>query len=272
MPGSQSIERIVLGSITTILLLVMLAPVLMVVAMSFTAGTTLQFPPPGFSLRWYAQAWTLFSDPSDGSRFRHALLTSLGISLVTMLGAAIAGVPAAYALVRFRFAGRAAVELLLTLPLVFPLIVLGIAFLVIVSALGIEFGFGRIAVAHVILTLPFMVRNCAAALAHLPPSHEEAARTLGAGTVRVFTEIVLPAMRPGIVAGMLLAFVISFNEFTVAYFLYTIDAFPLPVWLFSRSNTSLDPTIFALSTMIIVLDFILISILDRLVGGRGVTL
>jgi putative spermidine/putrescine transport system permease protein len=85
-------------------------------------------------------------------------------------------------------------------------------------------------------------------------------------------EIVLPAMKPGIVAGMLLAFIVSFNEFTVAYFLYTIDVFPLPVWLFSRSNTSLDPTIFALSSGVILLDFILIWILDRLVGRQGVTL
>lgn len=272
MSARQARERAILGGFTAVLLAVMLAPIVVIVVISFTAGSNLQFPPPGFSLRWYQSAWSLIADPADSARLRHALLTSLGISAVTMLVVAAAGVPAAYALVRYRFAGRAIVELLVTLPLVFPLIVLGVSLLVIVSVLGIELGFARIVVAHVILTLPFMVRNCAAALSYLPRSQEEAARTLGANAWAVMREIVLPAMKPGIVAGMLLAFVISFNEFTVAYFLYTVDTFPLAIWLFSKSNTILDPTIFALSSGVILLDFILISILDRLVGSRGVTL
>jgi putative spermidine/putrescine transport system permease protein len=266
------VERILLGSFTTILLIVVLAPILAIVIISFTSGSSLQFPPPGFSLRWYQSAWTLLSDPADNDRLRHALITSLGISVVAMSLAALVGIPAAYALVRYQFSGRWIVEVVMTLPLVFPLVVLGVALLVIVSVLGIELGFTRIAVAHVVLTLPFMVRNCAASLAHLPRSHEEAARTLGANSWCVLIEIILPAMKPGIIAGMLLAFVVSFNEFTVAYFLYTVDAFPLSVWLFSKSNTSLDPTIFALSSGIVLLDFLFIWTLDRLVRGQGVTL
>ncbi|MGH6881075.1 ABC transporter permease [Hypericibacter sp.] len=265
------VEPILLGGITAILLLVMLSPILTVVVMSLTDAQTLQFPPPGFSFRWYQSAWNLIADPSDGSRFREALTTSLSISLVVMILSALVGIPAAYALVRHEFRGKSAVEVLVALPLVFPLVVLGISFLVIVSELGIELGFLRIVVAHVILALPFVIRNCVASLSALPLSHEEAARTLGANWWRTLREIVLPAMRPGIIAGMLLAFIVSFNEFTVAYFLYTVDVFPLPVWLFSKSNTSLDPTIFALSSGVIVLDFALIWILDRLVGHQGVT-
>ncbi|QEX24313.1 ABC transporter permease [Hypericibacter adhaerens] len=266
------IEPLLLGGITGLLLLIMLSPILTVVVMSLTDGSTLQFPPPGFSLRWYRSAWELLADPADTGRFREALVTSLAISLTVMILASAAGIPAAYALVRHRFRGKPLVEILVTLPLVFPLVVLGISFLVIVSELGIEQGFLRIVVAHVILVLPFVVRNCVASLTALPLSHEEAARVLGANWWRSLMEIVLPTMKPGIVAGMLLAFIVSFNEFTVAYFLYTIDVFPLPVWLFSRSNTSLDPTIFALSSGVILLDFILIWILDRLVGRQGVTL
>jgi putative spermidine/putrescine transport system permease protein len=265
-------EPVLLGGFTAILLLLMLSPILTVVVMSLTNGQTLQFPPPGFSLRWFRSAWNLIADPADGSRFREALATSLAISITVMILSSLAGIPAAYALARHRFRGKSLVEILVTLPLVFPLVVLGISFLVIVSELGIELGFLRIVVAHVILVLPFVVRNCVASLSALPLSHEEAARTLGANWWRSMAEIVLPAMKPGIVAGMLLAFIVSFNEFTVSYFLYTIDVFPLPVWLFSKSNTSLDPTIFALSSGVIVLDFVLIWILDRLVGRQGVTL
>ena len=89
--------------------------------------------------------------------------------------------------------------------------------------------------------------------------------------MRTFFEIVMPLMRPGILAGMLLVFILSFNEFTISYFLYTVEVSPFPIWLFQRSNTALDPTIFSLSTVVIVLDVALIWGLDRVVGTQGVS-
>jgi putative spermidine/putrescine transport system permease protein len=101
-------------------------------------------------------------------------------------------------------------------------------------------------------------------------SLEEAAVCLGANRFRVYYEIVLPLVRPGVVAGVLLAFIISFNEFTVSYFLYTVNVFPFPIWLFTKSNSSLDPTIFAVSTLIIVFDAFLIWAIDRVIGKQEV--
>ncbi len=265
-------ERLFLNGFTIVLLAIMLAPIAIIIFISFTVGDSLQFPPPEMGLRWYRSVWRLLSEPSDISRLQGALATSLAISAAVMVLSAAVGTPAAYALARYRFPGRGLIEALLALPLIFPLVVLGVALLVIASLLGVEWGFARIIVAHVTLTLPFVIRNVLASMHALPRSQEEAAKVLGAPGWRIAYEIVLPGVRTGIIAGMLFAFIISFNEFTVAYFLYTVDVFPLSVWIFSRSNTVLDPTIFAIASIIIVLDVVLIILLDRWSSAKTVSL
>ena len=96
----------------------------------------------------------------------------------------------------------------------------------------------------------------------------EAAKTLSASSLRAFVEIVLPLAREGIVSGALLVFIISFNEFTLSYFLYTIDVFPLSIWLFQQSNTSFSPAIFAVSTLTIVITVAVILAVDLLAGRK----
>src|SRR5262249_13154108 len=156
---------------------------------SFTAASTLEFPPPGFSLKWYRETWDmLFGESGDISRLGESIRTSLVIAGLAGGISVLAGVPAAYALRRAAFRGKAAVEQLVSLPIVFPAIVLGVALLVIVSRLGVDFGVFQIVVAHVIVLLPFMIRNCAASLEGLDPALEEAAKTLGASPLRGFVE------------------------------------------------------------------------------------
>jgi putative spermidine/putrescine transport system permease protein len=254
-------EGLIVGGLTAVVLAMMVAPICMVVVISFTSGTSLAFPPPGWGLRWYESAWQLLTHSDEVNRLRESLVVSLGIAAVVMVVVTVVSIPAAYALARLNFRGKELVEQLVTLPLVFPLVVLGVSLLVLASELRIQLGFWRIVVAHVIITLPFVVRNCAASLRGIEPSLEEAAYVLGANWRRTFVEIVLPLMRPGILAGMVLAFIISFNEFTVTYFLYTVDTFPFPIYL----------VIFAISSVIIVINIALIWLLDRLVGKQGVT-
>ena len=270
--AGQKLEWAILATITTLVLLVTLAPIVMVAVISFTSGETLAFPPPSWSLRWYRSAVTMITSGSDVQGFVDSILTTFRITVTVTLIAGIMGVLAAYALVRFEFRGKWLIEELITLPLVFPLIVLGIALLIMASQLGFGSGFWRIVIGHLIVTLPFMVRNCTSSLQGLNPALEEAARTLGARPIRLFIEIILPQMRSGILAGAILVFIISFNEFTVAYFLYTVDAYPLSIWLFSRGTNALDPTIFSLSTIIIVFDLGLLWLLDRVVGERSISI
>lgn len=270
--SSRRIENAVLATITSVVLLVTLAPIIMVVVISFTSAETLAFPPPSWSLRWYESALQLIFSGSDVQGFVDSILATFRITATVTLLAGVAGVLAAYALVRFEFRGKWIVEELISLPLIFPLIVLGIALLFFASQLGFGSGFWRIVIGHLIVTLPFMVRNCVASLQGLNPALEEAARTLGASPTRVFLEIVLPQMRPGILAGAILVFIMSFNEFTVAYFLYTVDAYPLSIWLFSRGTNALDPTIFSLSTIIIAFDLALLWMLDRVMGDKSISI
>jgi putative spermidine/putrescine transport system permease protein len=95
---------------------------------------------------------------------------------------------------------------------------------------------------------------------------------MGARPLRAMFDVVLPLMRPGILAGMLFAFIVSFNEFTVTFFLYDVDTMTLPVWLYSRTVSSLDPTVFSFAVFIVLIDFGLIWLLEKLVGDDGVAL
>jgi putative spermidine/putrescine transport system permease protein len=201
-----------------------------------------------------------------------ALTTSLIVAVSTMIIATAVSVPAAYALSRYRFRGKAVIEQLVALPLVYPLVMLGLSLLLVFNVLPVELGIFRLIIAHVILALPFTVKNCAASVASIGPEFEEAACVMGASPWRAIVDVVLPLMRPGILAGMLFAFIISFNEFTVTFFLYGIDTMTLPIWLYSRTVSSLDPTVFSFAVVIVLIDFALIWLLEKLVGDEGVAL
>ena len=252
----------------TLVLLFALLPILIITLMSFGTQNSLAFPPSEFGLHWYREAFAVIgSGPgAEALSLRDALRISLEVGILTALGTAIAAIPAAYALHRFRFRGRAFIETLIELPVVFPAVVLGLAMLVMVNLLPVEIGIWRLVIAHLVLALPFAVRNCAASLVGVGPELEEAARTLGASPWRAVVGVVLPLMRGGVLAGMILSFVISFNEFTVTFFLYTADVATVPIWLYSRTVASLDPTVFALAVLIVLLDAIMIYGLERLVG------
>ena len=266
--GRHGSEALIVKAITFVLLAMLLAPIFMVIAMSFTAATTLQFPPPALSLRWYAEIWTLLTGPDAAfARLAESLLVSLEIAAAASIVCLLAGVPASYALVRLSFRGRGLIEELLGLPIVFPTVVLGVALLMLISQSGFDLGMGQIVIAHAIIGLPFMMRNCMESMRGIDPVLQEAARTLGASGVRAFFDIVLPLARQGIVSGALLVFIISFNEFTLSYFLYTIDVFPLSIWLFQQSNTSFSPAIFAISTLTILITIGVILAVD-LAGRR----
>ncbi|MGF6960206.1 ABC transporter permease [Paraburkholderia youngii] len=271
MPGQL---RRATALVAGVVLFLAALPILTMIAMSFSAADTLEFPPHAYSLHWYRAAWHSFVSPdaTDTLSMGAALITSLIVALSTMLIATLISVPAAYALSRYRFRGKPAVEQLVALPLVYPLVMLGLSLLLVFNVLPVELGVGRLIIAHVILALPFTVKNCAASVASIGPEFEEAALVMGASPGRALVDVVLPLMRPGILAGMLFAFIVSFNEFTVTFFLYSIDTMTLPVWLYSRTVSSLDPTVFCFAVVIVAIDFALIWLLEKLIGDEGVAL
>jgi len=250
-------------------------PVLVIVTMSFSGGTTLDFPPQSLSLRWYQAAFEVLrgSEGDSGVSALGTLITSFTVGAITMVLGVGTCVPLAYLLVRRGGALRAWAEQLFGLPLVFPLVVLGLAYLLMAETLaretGVELGLWRLAIPHLTVALPFVLRNCMSAMQGIPIELEEAAMSLGAPPWRAAFDVVLPLMKPGVIAGLIFAFIVSFNEFTLSFFMYTVDVRTLPIWMFSRTVSSLDPATLAIATLIILIDVVLIACVDRMVGRQG---
>ena len=263
--------RLVMMTLAAIGVVISAAPVVIIFIMSFSASETPSFPPSEFSLRWYESAFDLFSshESSGGQSVVNALSNSLMVGGIVMLLSVSACIPLAYALIRGSRRLRSGMELLFTLPLVFPLVMLGIAFLLIAESLKWELGVWRLVIPHLALVVPFVLRNCMSAMNSISLETEEAAISLGASPVRAGLDIIIPLMKPGILAGLIFAFIISFNEFTITFFMYTIDLSTLPIWMYSRTVSSLDPSTLALSVFIILIDLVLIVAIDKIIAGRS---
>lgn len=271
----KSFFRWLLVSVAVLGLLIATLPVVIIVIMSFSDSALLDFPPSNVSFKWYQEAFTVLYDDGEASVMSAygTVKNSILISFITMIVTVFACVPMAYAMLRGHKRWRNTSEILFTLPLIFPLVVLGVAYLLMVEAftrqVGMDIGLWRIAIPHITLALPFVLRNCLSAMSGINVEIESAAISLGASPLRAFWDVVIPLMRPGIIAGLIFAFIISFNEFTVTFFMYTMDVQTLPIWMFSRTASSLDPTILAISSLVIAIDILLIILVDKLVTGKG---
>ncbi|SDX55082.1 ABC transporter permease [Litoreibacter albidus] len=263
--------RFVIIALAIVGILISSLPVIVVTIMSFSAADNTGFPPEALSLRWYWDVIALFTadDASSAQSVVDSTLTSLLVAVIVMGISTFVCIPLAYALARGDRRIRGGMELLFTLPLVFPLVILGIAFLLIAESLRVDIGIWRIVIPHVALVLPFVLRNCLGAMNGISVEIEEAAVSLGASPLRAIWDVVIPLMKAGILAGLIFALIISFNEFTITFFMYTIDVSTLPIWMYSRTVSSLDPSTLALSVFIIVADVVLIVLVDKLIAGRA---
>jgi putative spermidine/putrescine transport system permease protein len=240
-----------------------LAPIVVVVAVSLTDSPIPEFPPRGLTLRWYAHA--LSEDVFTTSALNSLWLATIATALATPLALA-----AAYGLVRGRFRGRDAIQTLLLAPLVVPSLVIGLAILLAFSGMGVRDVGARLVGAHVLITFPYMVRTILASLARLDPAVEEAARTLGASALRCFVLVTLPLVRPGVVAGMLFAFIVSFDNVSLSLFLTNARTNTLPIAILNYVEYNFDPSVAAISTMLVAFSLGAALLVERLVGLRRV--
>jgi putative spermidine/putrescine transport system permease protein len=236
-----------------------LAPILVVVVVSFTSAGYIGFPLPGLSLRWF---WRIV----DYSPFMDALLVSLALGIASTLCACALGVPAALALARRRGPRADALATFVLAPLSMPQIVLGFALLFYLSALGFGTSFTALLVAHTIVGIPYIVRTVAGVFRGLPPDFEEAAAVLGADRWQVFWHVTLPLIRPGIFAGALFAILISLDNLPVSYFFGSATTNTLPVVMLSYLENQFDPSIAAISTLQMLLAVGALLIVERLYG------
>ncbi len=241
-------------------LLFVVAPLVVVVGVSFEPQALLRFPPDGVSLRWYREVLA-------SGTFTEAAWNSLVVALVATIGSVVLGTPAAYALVRYRFPGRDLAAALLLSPLVVPQLVIGIALLQFFAWIGVGGSLVTLSLGHVLITLPYVVRTLSANIVGLDPSVEEAAENLGASRGQVYRLIVLPLVKSGLYAAMLFTFLISFDNAVISLFLVSARTTTLPIAMYTYVEHSLDPSLAAISTLMMLASLVLLLAIRKL-GGR----
>jgi len=239
--------------------LFLLGPFVILFVASFGKEASLVFPPKGFSLFWIQKVLGM-------RMFRDAFTTSLWLAIASTVTALMLGIPVAYAFVRFPFVGKAAIEVLFTSPVIVPGLVIGFSllhFFVLLGNLPIILG---LFLGHTAILFPYTVRVVSASLNNFDPSIEEAAVSLGASRWKAFFRIVLPNTRSGITAAFILAFITSFNNVPVSLFLAGPGVNPLPIQMLTYMEYYYDPTIAALSTLLILLTVLIVQVAEKTLG------
>ncbi len=235
----------------------LLAPLVLVGVMSFSADSYMSFPPSGFSLRWFE---ALAQNTAMSKAARSSVILA---ACVTML-ALLVGLPAALAVAR----GQAPswVAALLSAPLLLPSLVLGLGLLMALQPLALVATWPGLVLAHLVVVLPFVTRIMTTSLAALPADLEAAAATLGASPLRAFWRITLPLALPGVIASATLAFLVSFDEVVISLFLVGPRLTTLSVAMFRYTESRTDPLVAAVAVTLIVLTTLVVVAVDRLVG------
>lgn len=248
-----------LAAFVVLFFVFMLAPILIVVLVSFTSAGYVSFPIPGWSLKWFAHIF-------EYQPFIDALIVSIEIAIGATILSCLIGVPAAIFLARSRSAWASGVMTFLLSPLSMPMIVIGFASLFFLSLIGVGISFAALLITHTVVCLPYIVRTVAGVYAGMPRSYEEAASILGANPLLTFWHVTLPLIRPGIMAGSLFSFLTSFDNLPISYFFGSASTNTLPVVMLSYMENQFDPTIAALSTLQLLLAVVALLIVDRVYG------
>lgn len=239
----------------------LIVPIFAVLPISFSSGSTLGYPLPGFSLHWYAE---IFSPRPWGM----TLTNSLIIAAATTVLATILGTLAAYWLTVSEFRYKKLLVAFLLAPMVVPLVILALAFYFAFSQIGIRGTYLSLIVAHSVLATPFVIVTVTATMSGFDGNLVRAGQSLGASPLPVFREITLPLIMPGVLAGAVFAFMTSFDEVVVALFISSPTTKTLPIELFAQLREQLTPAIVAISSLLIVFSVTTLG-LAQFVRSRG---
>jgi spermidine/putrescine transport system permease protein len=237
------------------------APILVLVVFSFNKGRlTAQWE--GFTLAWYEK---LFANPQILSSLRNSLIVA-GVSTVACT---VVGTAAALAVFRHRFRRQAALDALVTIPIVVPEIVLASSLVLLFAALGLRLGFLTIVLAHIAFSVSYAVVVVKARFAGFDRSLEEAAMDLGAGPAATFFRVTLPGIAPGVLAAALLVFSLSIDDYVITSFVAGVGTTTLPIQIYSMVRSGITPEINAISTLLLVATSLLLFASHRLEQGRS---
>ena len=247
--------RVAYGSFLAIVVLFIVVPIGVVMLTSLSPTPYVDLPPQGVSLRWWVEAMR--------PEWLSPIVLSLRIAFVSAIVATILGGSAAFAMVRGRIPGKSALESFIATPIILPEIVAGVALLQVIALLGAQgiLGFRALVVAHVMVGIPYAARTVGVSLAGIRPEWEQAAADLGANKRNVLRYITLPLMKNGLFAGLVFAFIVSFNNVPLSVFLGRAGSQTIPIRILNYMEFRFDPALSAVAmlTAVIVLIPILLA-------------
>jgi len=255
----MTMQRLFAPVTLALVLIFLIGPFLVIVAASFSAGDTLAFPPQGLSFKWILKVFTVES-------FRQSFVTSMFLAIGGTFAALLLGIPASYAMSRYKLPFAETVRGVVSAPIIVPGIIVGLALLrYFVVPIGLSITLALF-LAHTALVLPYAVRVVSASLNNLRSDIEEAAVLLGSSRLGAFFRVVLPNIRGGILSAFILGFVTSFNQVPVSLFLSGPGVRTLPVDMLGYMEIVFDPSIAALSALLAFLSVGIVFAAERFLG------
>ncbi|HXW25948.1 MAG TPA: ABC transporter permease [Xanthobacteraceae bacterium] len=262
-PGFADIDRasfrLVIGALAAIAFFFLIFPTVIVLLTSFTSTPSLRFPPPGYSLRWYASLL-------DARQMQQAALNSFKVAVAATILSVLLGTSGALAIARSTAGWAKILDSVFMSPLLLPALAFGLAALLYFSLIGVPLSLATLVLGHVAVCVPFVLRTTIASLAQLDPALLDASLSLGAGRFFTFRRVTLPLIGRGIAAGAFLAFMASFDNVPVSLFLTDARTEVLPIHLWQIIDTDLDVRTAAASGVLIVATMVLMVAAERFAG------
>jgi len=255
--------KLLFGGTSALVFLFLYLPLFLIVLYAFNKTTVNSWPFPGFSTRWFDRL------AHDGD-VKHALRLSLEIALFSTAFALVLGTGMAFAFARYRFRGRELVNFAVTLPIILPGVITGVALASFFLFTRTDLSVRTVIIGHTTFCIVLVFNNVLARLRRVSPSLEEASRDLGARGWQTFRYVTFPTIRTALIAGALLAFALSFDEIAVTFFLAGADTTTLPLWILGAfRNARALPEVNAVATVILIVSFPMIATAAYLMRDEG---
>ena len=251
--------RAVFGLVAAVTVVMLVGPTLVILLLSFSGEESLHFPPGSYSLRWYAALL-------DANEIQDAALVSLEVAAIAVCASVLLGVPASLAIVRSRGGWARGLDTLFMSPLILPALAFGFASLMLFSLAGVRPSLATLAIGHVVISVPFVIRTTLASLAQLDPALLDCSLSLGATPAHTFRRVTLPLIAPGVASGAFIAFMASFDNVPVSLFLQDARTQVLPIHLWDIIQNQLDSRAASACGVIILVTVVLLLLMERVAG------